>query len=105
MNSPMYRNIQKKSYQQSNPGQGQSEFSMSKVYLNVKTLQKLVSTELSVLSRDRLKQLKQDIIDLRTSIDHDLSDHTVPDHVMDAYDDACAEIPEKLHELDRWILK
>ncbi|GEM_PF-2392985 len=103
MNSPMYRNIQKKSYNDLNPRQ--AEFSMSRVYLNVKTLQRLVSTNLSVLSKDRLKQLKQDILDLRDSIDKDLSEHTAPDHVMDDYDDARSEIPEKLIQIDKWILK
>jgi len=99
----MYRNIQKKSYNDLNPRQ--AEFSMSRVYLNVKTLQRLVSTDLSVLSKDRLRQLKQDILDLKKSIDQDLSDHSVPDHVLDAYDDANYEIPEKLKEIEKWILK
>ena len=99
MTTPMYRTLQKKDFPKEEP------FSMSRVYLNVKTLQKLVGTNLSVLSKDKLKQLKEDIISLDKSIDRDLVDHQVPDHVMDAYDDASAQVAPKLQEIDRWILK
>ncbi len=95
----MYRTIQKKEFSREEP------FSMSRVYLNVKTLQKLVGTNLSVLSKDRLRQLKEDIIHLDKSIDADLVNHRVPDHVMDAYEDVSQEIQPKLLEIDKWILK
>ncbi len=99
MNVPMYRTLQNKDFQLEKP------FSMSRVYLNVKTLQKLVGTNLSTLSKDRLRQLKEDIIHLDKSIDSDLVNHQVPDHVMDAYDDVSQEIKPKLLEIDKWILK
>ena len=99
MNAPMYRTIQKKDFPREEP------FSMSRVYLNVKTLQKLVETNLSVLSKERLKQLREDILSLDKSIDKDLVDHQVPDHVMDAYEDASAQVTSKLQEIDKWVLK
>jgi len=99
MNAPMYRTIQKKDFPREEP------FSMSRVYLNVKTLQKLVETNLSVLSKERLKQLREDILALDKSIDRDLVDHQVPDHVMDAYDDASSKVTAKLQEIDKWLLK
>lgn len=99
MVTPMYRTIQKKDFPREEP------FSMSRVYLNVKTLQKLVATNLSVLSKERLKQLRADILALDKSIDKDLVDHQVPDHVMDAYDDASSQVTSKLQEIDKWLLK
>jgi len=99
MNAPMYKTIQKKEFSREEP------FSMSKVYLNVKTLQKLVETNLSVLSKEKLKQLREDILALDKSIDRDLVDHQVPDHVMDAYEDASSQVSSKLQEIDKWLLK
>ena len=86
MNAPMYRTLQKKDFPREEP------FSMSRVYLNIRTLQKLIETNLSSLSKDKLKQLREDILHLDKSIDKDLVDHQVPDHVMDAYDDASQKL-------------
>jgi uncharacterized protein YlxW (UPF0749 family) len=100
MNIPMYREFQKKEF-----GNKNETMSMSQVFSKIRTYEKLVNTDITAYTKEKLNNLKKQIIDLRKELKDYLAKNEIPDNMLERFEDADFIADDKILEIDKKVFK